>query len=80
MSYNEYIDDRTTEEDSSNEVFEIEHNEYIDDRTTEEESSNEVFEIESIERDEYGYVKNWREGICCFCGDECNPMSQACGC
>ena len=24
-------------------------------------------------------LPSWEEGTCCFCGDECNPMSQACG-
>lgn len=23
--------------------------------------------------------KNQTEGICCFCGFDCNPMSQSCG-
>ncbi len=46
-------------------------NEYIDDKS---------FDIFDVERDEDVFVKNWGEGICCFCGDECNPMSQDCGC
>ncbi len=25
------------------------------------------------------YVEDWKEGTCCFCGDECNPASQSCG-
>jgi len=24
-------------------------------------------------------IENFQEGLCCFCGEECNPCSQACG-
>lgn len=28
---------------------------------------------------ENNLILNIEEGICCFCGGECNPMSQSCG-
>lgn len=25
------------------------------------------------------FIEGWKAGICCFCGDNCNELSQCCG-
>ena len=42
----------------------------------EDEKKIKVNKNEDDENDNFNY---YTEGICCFCGNECNPLSQSCG-
>ena len=42
----------------------------------EQEQERESEEVEELEEEDHGLP--FTTGTCCFCGDACNPLSQAC--
>ena len=40
---------------------------------------NQLDSEEDTTEDNDRFVKNWKASMCCFCGDECNELSQSCG-